>query len=105
MMSTSAAATGGESQGRRATLGVIPQYDEEEDGKGVKISGTSADTPAQKAGLQDGDVITKLGDQPTGTLMELSAVLASHKPGDNVKVVYQRGGNRQTVDVTLGERK
>lgn len=96
--------TGGDNV-RRATLGVVPVYGEEEDGKGVKISGTSPGTPARAAGLQEGDTITKLGDRPTSTLMELSAVLASHKPGDKVKVTYRRGGQEQTTDVTLGERK
>jgi hypothetical protein len=105
MMSPMSAGTGGEVEGgRRASLGVIPEYGEEEDGKGVKIGGTSAGTPASKAGLQAGDVVLKLGDQPTGTLMELSTALNSHKPGDKVKLVYQRDGKQITIDITLAAR-
>jgi hypothetical protein len=104
MMNPNRTGTGGEGV-RRATLGIVPGYGEEEDGKGVKISGTSAGTAAEKAGLQEGDVITKIGDKPTGTLMEMSSVLATHKPGDKVKVVYLRGGKEAVVDVVLGERK
>jgi S1-C subfamily serine protease len=37
--------------------------------------------------------------------MELSAALASYKPGDKVKVVYRRGGKEMTVEVTLAERR
>jgi S1-C subfamily serine protease len=99
------AGTGGETEGvRRATLGVIPEYGEEEDGKGVKIAGTSTGTPAEKAGLRSGDVVLKLGDKPTSTLMELSTVLAAHKPGDKVKLVYRRGGKQMETEITLGAR-
>jgi len=103
-MSTGGGSTGGEG-GRRASLGVIPEYGQEEDGKGVRIGGTTPDTPAAKAGLQGGDVVIKLGEHPTTTLMELSNALASQKPGDRVKLVYRRGDKEQSVMITLGERK
>lgn len=90
---------------RRATLGIVPEYGAEEDGKGVRISGTSAGSPADKAGLGAGDIILQLGKDKTGTLMELSAVLASHKPGDKVQLIYKRGGKTITTEVTLTERK
>jgi hypothetical protein len=102
---TTGLGTGGEGGGRRASLGVIPQYGQEEDGKGVPIGGTTPDTPAAKAGLRADDVILKLGDKPTGTLMELSAALGSFKPGDKVKVVYRRAGKEMSVEVTLAERR
>jgi hypothetical protein len=101
---TTGMGTGGDGT-RRASLGVIPQYGQEEDGKGVPIGGTTPDTPAAKAGLQADDVILKLGDKPTGTLMELSSALASYKPGDKVKLVYRRGGKEMTAEITLGERR
>jgi hypothetical protein len=104
MMSPMMAGTGGEVEGRRASLGVIPEYGEEEDGKGVKIAGTTGGTPAEKAGLRSGDVLLKLGDKPTSTLMELSGVLASHKPGDKVKLVYRRGAKQMEADITLAAR-
>ena len=46
----------------------------------------------------------KLGDQPTGTLMELATALNKHQPGDKVQLVYQRGGKQFTVEVTLAAR-
>ena len=87
-------------------VSVIPIYGDDEDqiGKGVKISGASAGTAAEKAGLQDGDVVLKLGDQPTSTLMELATALNSHKPGDKVKLIYRRGNKEITTEVTLGAR-
>jgi hypothetical protein len=89
---------------RRASLGVVPQYGEDEDGKGVKISGATEGTAAEKAGLRDGDVILQLGDKPTGTLMELSQALAAHQPGDKVLLKYRRGEKVMTTEVKLGER-
>jgi S1-C subfamily serine protease len=84
---------------------VVPEYGGEEDGKGVKIGGTSAGTAAEQAGLRAGDVVLKLGDKSTGTLMELSAAIAAYKPGDKVKLVYRRGEQEMSTDVVLGERK
>jgi S1-C subfamily serine protease len=48
--------------------------------------------------------VLKLGDQPTGTLMELATALNKHQPGDKVQLTYQRGGKRFTVEVTLAAR-
>jgi S1-C subfamily serine protease len=105
MMNPMTAGTGGDNGGvRRASLGVVPEYGGEEDGKGVKIGGTTPGTPAAKAGLQGGDIVLKLGDKPTGTLMELSAALVAHKPGDKVKLVYKRGEKILTADITLAAR-
>ena len=95
---------GDEGETRRASLGVVPEYGGEEDGKGVRISGTTSGTAAEKAGLQAGDVVLKLGDQPTSTLMELSTALNVHKPGDKVKLVYKRGEKEITTEITLGSR-
>lgn len=105
MLNPMTAGTGGDTGGvRRASLGVVPEYGGEEDGKGVKIGGTSPGTAAEKAGLKGGDIVLKLGDKPTGTLMELSAILADHKPGDKLKLTYKRGDKIMTADITLGAR-
>ena len=59
----------------RASLGVVPTYGGEQDGKGVTIGGTTAGTAAEKAGLQAGDVVLQLGDKPTGTLEEMTIAM------------------------------
>jgi hypothetical protein len=100
--------TGGSPGGARATLGVIPNYSEE-DGpdqpKGVRISGTGPGSPAEKAGLKDGDVIVQLGEMKIDTLMDLTDALRKGKPGDKVKLIYLRGEEKVETETTLAERK
>jgi S1-C subfamily serine protease len=100
-------ATGGSPGGARATLGVIPNYSEEEadQPKGVRISGTGPGSPAEKAGLKDGDVIIHLGDTKIDNLMDLTEALRKGKPGDKVKLVYLRGEEKVETETTLAERK
>ncbi|ATL28986.1 S1C family serine protease [Streptomyces formicae] len=61
--------------------------------------------PADKAGLKPGDVITKLDDTVVDSGPTLIGQIWTHKPGDKVKLTYERGGKEHTVEVTLGERK
>jgi S1-C subfamily serine protease len=94
------------SGGHRVTLGVVPDYTSMGGGSaGVRISGTSPGSPAEAAGLRDGDVITRFGDKPIDDLMDLSTALGSAKPGDRVKLKLKRDGKDLEVDATLAERK
>ncbi|GGV40068.1 S1C family serine protease [Streptomyces spectabilis] len=61
--------------------------------------------PAAKAGLKSGDVITKLDETVIDSGPTLIGQIWTHKPGDTVKITYERDGKERTVDVTLGERK
>ncbi|WP_308117538.1 S1C family serine protease [Streptomyces anatolicus] len=61
--------------------------------------------PADKAGLKPGDVITKLDDMVIDSGPTLIGQIWTHKPGDTVKITYERDGKERTVDVTLGQRK
>ncbi|MGB5417764.1 M28 family peptidase [Algibacter sp.] len=69
-------------------LGVIPDY--MFDGKGMRIDGISEEKPAQKAGLQKGDIVVKLGDSIVTDMMSYMKVLATFKEGDKTKVQVQR---------------
>ncbi|CAM5527429.1 S1C family serine protease [Streptomyces canus] len=60
--------------------------------------------PAAKAGLKPGDVITKLDDHVIDSGPTLIGEIWTHKPGDKVKITYERGGQTHTVDLTLGAR-
>ena len=62
------------------------------------------DGPAAKAGVKDGDIITKMGDQPVDALHPLDAVLSQFSPGDTVRLTVLRDGQTLTIDVVLGVR-
>ena len=60
-------------------------------------------TPAAKAGLKAGDIITAVGDDAIDGPKELSEAVRSHEPGDNVKVTYYRDRKKNSVTVELDE--
>ncbi|WP_134764776.1 trypsin-like peptidase domain-containing protein [Nocardioides sp. 1609] len=68
---------------------------------GAQISQVSDDSAAGQAGLQDGDVITKVDDTLVTGSDSLIATVRSYRPGDDVTITYLRGGEEQTVDLTL----
>ncbi|WP_425076357.1 M28 family peptidase [Psychroserpens sp. S379A] len=70
-------------------LGVIPDY--LYDGKGMRIDGVSEDKPAQKAGLQKGDIVVKLGDSLVTDMMSYMRALSTFDNGDTTKVTVKRG--------------
>ncbi|WP_299672326.1 M28 family peptidase [uncultured Polaribacter sp.] len=69
-------------------LGVIPDY--LFDGKGMRIDGISEDKPAQKAGLQKGDIVIKLGDSLVTNMMSYMRALSVFDKGDTTKVIVKR---------------
>jgi S1-C subfamily serine protease len=73
-------------------------------GPGVKAGAVAENSPAAKAGLQKGDVIIRLGDQTIGSLREYSNALKTYKPGDTTTIVYKRGEEEFTSEITLQER-
>jgi len=72
---------------------------------GAKITEVVKAGAAEKAGLKKDDIITKVGDEKIEDGESLSAVIASKKPNDVVKVFYLRNGKSGSVKATLGERK
>jgi 2-alkenal reductase len=61
-------------------------------------------SPADEAGVQEGDVIVSIDGEDITQTDPFISVLFKHKPGDTVSAVLQRGDEQMTVDVTLGER-
>jgi putative serine protease PepD len=72
-------------------------------GDGALVGGVEPGQPAAEAGLAEGDVITKVGDADVSDAAGVTAAIRSHSPGDKVTITFTRGGEQQTVDVTLGE--
>ena len=72
----------------RVGLGVIPDY--LFDGKGMRIDGISEGKPAQRAGLQKGDIVVQLGDSLVTDMMSYMRALSLFDRGDSTEVVVRR---------------
>lgn len=83
----------------RIYLGTIPDYSQE-GVKGVKISGASKSSPAEKAGLLAGDVITSFNKTPIENLYDYVYALQSAKPNEVVKISVLRNGKKIELDIT-----
>ena len=70
----------------------------------ARVAAVRPNTPAAKAAIHTGDVITAIGATKVSTSDELRAAINAHKPGDRVKVTYTRNGNSHSVTLTLASR-
>jgi len=61
-----------------------------------------AGAPAAQAGIQNGDIITKINALVVGKNGDVSSLIGAFSPGDSVQVTFLRSGKEQTVSVTLG---
>ena len=84
-----------------AFLGVITEKDE----KGARIEKVTEGSAADKAGLKEDDVITKVGGAAIDDPDDLTKVIHTYKPEDKVTITYERNGKSNKTDVTLGKRK
>ncbi len=71
--------------------------------KGVTVTDVTPDTPADKAGLQLGDVILRVNDKAVGGLQDLRVYIAQMAPGSKVTLTISRDGKERVLDVTLGK--
>ncbi|WP_209346455.1 trypsin-like peptidase domain-containing protein [Flavonifractor sp. AGMB03687] len=70
---------------------------------GVEIMAILDGSCAQKAGLQEGDIITAVGDTQVTSETQLQSAVKDYKAGDTVAFTIYRDGNTSTVNVTLDE--
>ena len=73
-------------------------------GNGVKVAYVSPDSPAEKAGLQKGDVILQLNYTRVADLKEYSNELKGFQPGDEITMVYMRDDEEGRVQIKLTGR-
>ena len=71
---------------------------------GVKLAGVTAGSPADKAGVQAGDIIIEFGGKPVKDIYGYTDAIGAHKPGDVVQVIVMRAGSRLALTATLGKR-
>ena len=72
---------------------------------GVAIYTVENNSPAAKAGLKKGDIITKINENKVENLAEFRYQLYKSSPNDKVKITYIRDGKEQTATITLGENR
>jgi putative serine protease PepD len=69
--------------------------------QGLFVAGVAPDGPAARAGLRQGDVITSIDGNPATSNIQIMELTVTKKPGDQVKIEYQRDGHKATATVTL----
>ena len=87
---------------RRVALGTVPAYDFT--GKGVRLDGVMTGSPADKAGLRKGDIITRIGETIIEDLETFSDVLKTLQAGNEIMIAYMRDGTEHIVTTKVVER-
>lgn len=82
----------------RAFLGVSMT---DSPGDGAVVAEVEEGSPADSAGLESGDVITAIDDEPVTTAAELADAVQAREPGEKVTITYQRDGGEQETSATL----
>jgi photosystem II stability/assembly factor-like uncharacterized protein len=83
-----------------AFLGIVP----ENTPQGVRIAEVQSNSPAAKAKLAKGDLLLSLAGKGLDKTDHFLVLLHALKPGDKVKLGYERGGKRESAEVTLVPR-
>jgi putative serine protease PepD len=71
---------------------------------GALVDSVASGSPAETAGIEAGDVVTQIGDQPIRTAEDLIGAVQASTVGESVPVTVQRDGSPQTLTVTIGEQ-
>ena len=90
------------SSGFNVYVGTMPDYGYE--GRGLRITGTSGGSPAEKAGLVEGDIIVRMGDYPIANIYDYMDALGHFKAAQPVLTTIMRAGNEMTVTIVMGAR-
>ncbi|MEW6412300.1 MAG: M20/M25/M40 family metallo-hydrolase [Candidatus Zixiibacteriota bacterium] len=81
------------------SLGVMPDHVAEV--KGVRVDGVIPDRPGAKAGVIEGDVIIRIGDNAIGDIYDYMSALGKFSPGDSTVVVVERGVDTLSLDLVF----
>lgn len=83
----------------RPRMGISVQ--DSEDGKGVVVQDVDEESNAAKAGIKEGDIITRFNDTEINDVTVLRRELAANKDKVSAKIKLLRNGKEQTVDVKM----
>ena len=76
----------------------------DDSGRGALIDSVEDGSPAEEAGLEKGDVVTKLDDRAITDSPTLIVAIRSHLPGDEVTLIVDRDGDEKSLDLTLDSK-
>ncbi|MBX7150616.1 M20/M25/M40 family metallo-hydrolase [bacterium] len=89
--------------GFKVSLGIIPNYADDADG--LKVDGVNPGGAGNKAGLQKGDIITKLGDRVIKNVYDYTYALGELKAGDKVDIMIKRNGQEMKLQAVMQKSK
>jgi aminopeptidase N len=95
---TAKSAEGVEKKGgekRKVSLGIVPDFSYK--GKGVRLSGTIPGSPAEKAGLKEGDILISVNSLSVNSLKDLATILNPLQPGTHVSLRILRDTQEMSV--------
>jgi putative serine protease PepD len=72
---------------------------------GVTLSTVEQGGAADDAGLRDGDVVQAVDGKRVREAEDLIVTIRNHRPGDTVRLDYERNGEKRTATVTLGSKR
>jgi len=72
---------------------------------GVYVRGVDRGSPAEQAGVRQGDIITEIGQDKIGDDLSYTNALLHHQPGERATLKVWRDGKTLSLDVTLGEQQ
>lgn len=77
-------------------------YDYEKITEGVYVASVEENSPADKAGIKEGDIITKINDTEVNSVAYLKYSLYKYNSNEKISITVYRDGNSKNIDVTLG---
>lgn len=90
-----------EIRSNKAFLGVMTEKATD----GIKVTEVTDNSAAEKAGLKEGDIITKINSEAIASSDDLYKAIGKFKPEDKVTITYKRDGKESASTATLGENK
>ncbi len=87
---------------RKVSIGTIPDFSYA--GSGYRLSGVMPGSPAEKAGLEPGDIIIEASGKPVKGLKDFSDIIKTLKPGDAISIIFIRGKDKMTAGIIVSER-
>ena len=68
---------------------------------GVSVETVAEDSPAEKAGICEGDLILRVDDVPVKSIADINKIKNNHRSGDKIKITLYRDGEIKELEITL----